>query len=1136
MRRGLTGHLCSFVVVLILAIAMPASAALDKVVLQLPWHYQFQFAGYIMALEQGFYAAEGLDVEIHDIDQGGDPVSEVVSGRAQFGIAGSGLLIEKSHGQPVVAVAAILQDAPTIFLTLAESGISKPEDFIGRRVMLSPGFISAPLLALLEQEGVIGKIKRIPTSFDPSALANHETDVFNAYLSNEPFWLESQGRQVNIINPQDYGIHFYSDVLFSSAAFQRKQAPLIEKFRQATIKGWHYALDHIDETIDLLHSRYCPEKSLDSLLNEAIVLKGIILSGQGEIGQMDVARWAQIAHHLIAIGALPENFKLEDDFIFTPPKRIIWADFQDEILLVSAAFIVLLIFLLILSRLNYRAKLALQRLEASEQRYRDLVHRVPGLIYSFQPEHGGVCYSRDIDKILGISIEDLQQQPKLWFEAIHPEDKEKLRKLFDRMHPGETHEIEYRIQSSSGQWLWFQDRFSCRFNDENQLVVDGVAVDITEKKRLEEKQSELDRLLQKALDAVSDGVWEWHVEADAMVLDQRSYELFGAREGTIHKSADLFSLIESTDLLELKSLISAHLEGRSERIDYIFKVRREKGAIVWLRGRGRILERNSEGRPIRLIGTFVDATKSKLAESKRLESEMRFRRLIEQVTRIAIQGYDEHRRVIFWNKASEELYGYSEQEALGRQLEDLIIPEEMKAGVIAAINEWLATGISIPAEELTLIGKGGRAIPVFSSHILNKTAGGYELFCADIDMRPIKEAEGKRLELEEQLRQSYKMEAIGTMAGGIAHDFNNTLAIILGNVELSLLKIPVNSPLNEYLNNAKTTILRAKELVQKILLYSRQGLQNKGSLVLAEHLHDLISMLRSTIPTTVDLKLSITENAQQAQVFADPTQLQQIMLNLCNNGVQAMQEKGSLSITLDRVMLQDNELPKGRHLSAGQYGRIAVTDNGCGIAPEVLDKIFDPFFTTKEVGKGTGMGLSVVQGIVDSHDGFILAESIPENGSTFAVHLPLIDDQPEVEVPALNGDDILPDGNEQLLLVDDEDGLLAVSKALLEDHGYQVTAINDAMLAVDVFTQNPEQFDLIITDQTMPGLTGQELADMVMKVRPDIPIILCSGYSSVINEDATTHQGISAYMQKPLILDDLARQVRVLLDTDKPSG
>ncbi len=1108
----------------------PVSAAPAEVVLQLPWKYQFQFAGYLMALEKGYYEEAGLKVEIRDIQSGRDPVTEVLSGRADFGISGSGLVVERSLGKPIVAIAAILQEAPTIFLTLASSGINSPQDFVGKRVMLSPGYTSLPLLALLQQENLLNEIIRVPTSFSYQSLLNGETDVFNGYLSNEPFLLESQGRQVNVIDPREYGIHFYSDVLFTREHLQNINPDQVEKFRLASIKGWHYALDHISETASFIQRNYRPDKNLDSLVYEASVLGSLIVREHGDIGHMDVARWAQITHHLIAIGELEANFNLEDEFIYQPPLGINWRALESYIVIIGLVIFGLLVFLFLLSRANYKVKKALAQLEVSEQRYRELVDRVPGLIYSFQMGIGGICFSSHLEDVLGITLEQFRQQPQLWYNAIHPEDRKVIDSVFMTMKAGETNELEYRIQHSNGDWLWFQDRFSSRLTSDNQLLVDGVAVDITEKKHLQQKQKQLDQLLQKALDAVSDGVWEWHVGTNDIVLDQRSRELFGINGVQDLKFDDLFALVDHADLVELRSMIQAHLEGRSERIDYIFKVRRSNGSIVWLRGRGRILERDENGKPLRLIGTFVDATKGKLAEAKRLESEARFRLLIEQVSRIAIQGYNEQRQVVFWNKASEELYGYSEEEALGRQLEDLIIPAEMKEHVIAGIAEWLETGIAIPAEELTLVGKDGEDVQVFSSHILHQTAEGKELYCIDVDMRPIKEAEKKRVQLEEQLRQVYKMEAIGTMAGGIAHDFNNSLAIILGNVELSLLKIPANSPLKNYLNNAKATILRAKDLVQKILLYSRQGIQNKGNLVLADHLNDLISMLRSTIPATIDVRLTISDSAATARVSADPTQLQQILINLCNNSVQAMLEKGRLEISMDLVDLNAEDLPKGRALLPGRYAWLAVNDTGCGIEPETLDRIFDPFFTTKEIGKGTGMGLAVVQGIVESHDGFIIADSEAGKGARFSVYLPLCDSQPLDATPAAEPDGDLPQGHENILIVDDEEALLEVSGQWLQEYGYQVSAVNSAKKALDLFRLDPERFALVITDQTMPDMTGQELAAELLKLKPELPVVLCSGYSVLLMDQEVRQQGICAYLQKPLDLADLTLRIRSILD------
>ncbi len=1125
--RGMQTILCACL--LLICCSGAGFAAVQQVILQLPWHHQFQFAGYYMALEKGFFHEADLEVEIRDIDQGGNPVEDVCSGRADFGVSGTGLLVEYSQGKPVVAVAAIFQEAPTIFISLSSSGIRRPADFAGRKVMLSPGYQSLPLLALLQQERLRDKIQRIPTSFSYTSLLNDETDVFNGYRSNEPYLLESQGYRIEIIDPRDYGIHFYGDILFSSKTFLKNYPRTVENFRAASIRGWEYALDHVEETIALIRAKYQPDKSADSLRYEAEVVGDVIHAGHGGIGHMDLGRWAQITHHLIAIGEVPGSFYLKDEFVYRPPEELDWSAMRPYLVSLGVIVLGLIGFLVLLSRANYRVKRALERLETSEERYRQLVDRVPGLIYTFSLQDGGVCYSPDIQAVLGYTVEDLLQEPRLWYNSIHPDDRVRLDSLFGTLQADETHELEYRIQNSKGEWLWFSDRFVSR-RENGGLAVDGVAVDITDKKQLEQKQLQLDQLLKDALDAVSDGVWDWRLASNELILDTNSKDLFGIPGDQEPTVADIFRLVNEEDLPGFVANIEAHLEDAVGAVDHIFGIRREDGSRVWLRGRGRVIDRDTFGQPLRMIGTFVDVTMRKLAEQERLESEARFRMLIEQISRIAIQGYDERRRIIFWNKASEELYGYSETEALGRQLEDLIVPQKMRPQVIREVTRWLEEGVPIPAGELLLMDKNGHEIPVFSSHIMYQTTTGRELYCVDVDMRPIKDAEKKRLELEEQLRQVYKMEAIGTMAGGIAHDFNNSLAIILGNVELSLVKISADSPVKAYLENAKTTILRTKELVQKILIYSRQGVQNRGTLNFSAHLDELVGILRATIPTTIKVLLTVAESARTIRISADPTQLQQILINLCNNAVQAMQEKGTLDISLVRVALQEEDLPAGKSLVPGSYACLSVSDDGCGIQPEVLDRIFDPFFTTKEVGKGTGMGLSVVQGIVESHEGFVVAESQPGRGATFKVYFRELAEETVEEESSWVMEEDLPCGNERLLLVDDEEALLDICKQILEEHGYQVTAVAGGREALDLFLSDPGAIDLVVTDQTMPDMTGKELAAELLTIRPDLPVILASGYSSMVNEQAARASGIMAYFEKPIDLSDLVRTVRHVLD------
>ncbi len=1111
--------------------AVPAWSS-QHVILQLPWHHQFQFAGYYMALQQGYFKAAGLNVEILDVTDNADTVAAVVAGLADFGVSGSGLLVERSLGRPVVAIAAIFQEDPAVLIALKSSGINSLNDLAGRRVMLAPGYKSLPLVAMLDQENLLAKITRLETSFDYHSLLRHETDLFNAYLSNEPYLLESQGIEINVFDPRDADIHFYGDVLFTSESFAEKYPETVGRFRQAVIKGWHYALSHVDETIAHIKSHYHVEKSRTSLKYEAEVLARAINVAGTSLGQMDVARWAQINQHLIATGQISPRFQLTDAFLYSPPEKIHWQRLRPWLIGMLTLFFFLLLFLLLVSRANVRVRKALWQLSDSETRYRRLVSHVPGLIYSYALSSRHVDYPPDVLSVLGFPLEYVQEHPGLWFNSIHPDDRIRVDKAHRDTDFEQMCELEYRLRTRSGEWRWFHDRFSKRYDDSQGTLIDGVATDITEHRYIVQQQQLADQKMREALDAVSDGVWEWHLPGEKLTLDKQSRKLFGFAPESCLTPQDVLQLIVKADLASAKESFARLLSGKLEKLDLIFRVQRQDGQLVWLRGRGRVIDRDSSGRPIRLIGTNVDVTERQLAVQKVHESEQRFRNLIEQVSRIAIQGYDEQRRVIFWNKASEALYGFTEAEALGRQLEDLIIPAAMRSEVVAGIRRWQHEGTAIPAGELVLIDKQGQDVPVFSSHVMYETAASKEMYCVDVDMRQVRDAQQKRLELEEQLRQVHKMEAIGTMAGGIAHDFNNSLAIILGNVELSLLKLAGDHPVVPFLANAKSTILRSKELVQQILIYSRQGVQHREEINFAQKLTDVIRMLRSTIPTTVELSLHIPESLEDLVIRADVTQIQQIVINLCNNAVHAMKQKGELRVSLALKSMQEHDFPRGQKLPAGLYACLIVEDNGCGMEAEILEKIFDPFFTTKGIGEGTGMGLSVVQGIVDSHGGFISAESHPGLGTKFKVFFPALDLPPPLSSADISEPDpaALPGGTERILLVDDEEPLLHICRGLLCEYGYQVTTVNSSRRALELFRRDPAGFDLVITDQTMPAMTGTELSTAMIQERPDLPIILCSGYSAVSEEHAATKPAIREYCQKPLNLSELLVTIRKVLD------
>ena len=405
------------------------------------------------------------------------------------------------------------------------------------------------------------------------------------------------------------------------------------------------------------------------------------------------------------------------------------------------------------------------------------------------------------------------------------------------------------------------------------------------------------------------------------------------------------------------------------------------------------------------------------------------------------------------------------------------------------------------------------------------------LFCSIIDVTFQKQAEKEQQVLEEQLHQKHKMEAVGYMAGGMAHNFNNNLSIILGNLELIEIKQTADSEVLPYLTNAKIGVRRSTELVKKIITYSRQGIQKKVSANLNAITNESIDLLSSTLPSTVNLQKLYHPGCETIQVNADPSQIQEVLINLFNNAVHAMNEKGTLRIELELVNVIIGNIPVQYNCLPGLYAKLSVQDSGHGIPAEIQDKIFDPFFSTKDEFEGAGMGLSTVQGIVAQHNGMIKVKSRMGQGSTFELYLPVIE---QTDIKAIGTqDDSLPRGTERILFVDDDEMLSDIGQKLLTEVGYSVSVMNDSEEALKLFAARADHFDLVITDQTMPKLTGKDLIEEIKKIRSDITTILCTGYSSKIDEGNATELGISAFLMKPLDLPKLAQTVRNVLDGDK---
>jgi signal transduction histidine kinase/CheY-like chemotaxis protein len=386
-----------------------------------------------------------------------------------------------------------------------------------------------------------------------------------------------------------------------------------------------------------------------------------------------------------------------------------------------------------------------------------------------------------------------------------------------------------------------------------------------------------------------------------------------------------------------------------------------------------------------------------------------------------------------------------------------------------------------------------------------------------------------RKRLEEQLHQSRKMESIGTMASGIAHDFNNILHTILGNADLAIRDIPDEHPSHSNLQEIKTSSLRAATIVKQFLNFSRKTHQKLKPIDAIAVIKDALQLLRSTIPTTIEIRKHLPDT--DVTIFADPVQINQLLINLCTNASQEMEAIGGIiEINVETETIAEDYIDNYLKPPKGEYLKITVGDTGPGIEPNIIDRIFDPYFTTKDFGKGSGMGLAVVHGIVKNHNGFITVNSQPGKGAKFKMLFPVVAEQPVID---LKEPDEIPGGYETILFIDDEESIVNMTEQMLKRLGYKVKTKMNPVEALELFKSKPYRFDLVITDMTMPQMSGVKLYEKLMEIRADIPVIICTGHSALIDKKKSRKLGIAAYVMKPIVLRDIANTIRNVLDETK---
>ena len=507
----------------------------------------------------------------------------------------------------------------------------------------------------------------------------------------------------------------------------------------------------------------------------------------------------------------------------------------------------------------------------------------------------------------------------------------------------------------------------------------------------------------------------------------------------------------------------------------------------------------------------------KEAEKALIESEKKYRELVEKINDV-IYTTDEEGRINYISPVAERLTGFSPSDMTQKLFTDFVPPDERAR--IQKLFESASPENERPFECRMVKKEGGfvwircNSLPVYEN---NRLVGRRGMF-SDISKEKL---------LEERLRHAQKAEALGTLTGGIAHDFNNILGIILGYAEIARNDAKKSDPVQEPLEQIRSAGLRARDIVKQLLTFTRKEGEPEDRVTdIRPVVKEALEMLKSTIPTTIEFRSSIPD--ELPLVGLNSTRIHQILVNLCTNAAHAMEEQGVIDVSLESVVLDSKSAAFDEELAPGNYVRLSVRDTGHGIPPGDLERIFDPYFTTKDVDKGSGLGLSTILGIVKGSRGGIRVSSRPGEGTVFEVFLPAESDSPEARQSEPDREMIR--GTERILLVDDEEMLADTGHRILENLGYRVASTCDPEEALEWVRHSPEHYDLVITDMTMPGITGDELARQAREVRADLPVILCTGHSSRISRTSASEIGLAAYLEKPVNMRQLAGAVRKALD------
>ena len=759
-------------------------------------------------------------------------------------------------------------------------------------------------------------------------------------------------------------------------------------------------------------------------------------------------------------------------------------------------------------------ELLIKKLKASEERYEDLYENAPGMFASVEAKSATIIQcNQTIARNLGYTKEEIVGRSIK--ELYPPADEEKKRQVFKTFtEKGTVRDAELQLLRKDGSRLDVILNVSSVRDEQGKILYSrSIWHDNTNAKLAERSQREWSA----AMDASEDAVYILDVHRHLLTANKAFYGMTGTTPETA-LGHHVEPLVHPQGEVVPCPVCQAQNELRDTRI--IMEPEHPDNPT------GRPIEitvtivRDDQGQPLSILMRLHDLTAQRKIEGDIRRAKREWEKTFDAMSDI-VTIQDTDMRIIRANRAAHLFFQVQPGELTGKLCYEIFTGRTEPCPGCPLLDSLHDSGHHAAIMKHENLGKtfhiSSSIIAVDKNH--NEDVQYLIHVARDIT---------DQKKMEEELFQSHKMEAIGTLAGGIAHDFNNILSAIIGFTELARLGLDPDSHPAADLAMVLQASKRATGLVSQILAFSRKGNQRREALQPHLIVKEALKLIRASLPTTIEIREDI--DPESGAILANPTSIHQIIINLCTNALQAMEdETGILKVTLTRRTLNTDELLGHPGIAPGPFLELSVSDTGCGMDQETQKRIFEPYFTTKEVGKGSGLGLAVVLGIVQDYGGMIRVESQPGQGATFHVYFPAILEE-SGKAESTEGAQPLPGGTEKILTVDDESAIVSLHKAALSRLGYEVTTMTNSQEALSAFKKNPDAFDLLITDQTMPFLSGAKLAREVMAIRPDLPIILCTGYSTVLSEEQALAIGIKKYLFKPVDYRDLARQVRTILD------